>query len=315
MDGLTHVAFRRLVAHYGPPDLFYTEMVSVRAVVFQPPERDPYLWHTEADRPLIVQLSGREPELFEEAIRILDQKFDFAGYDLNFGCSRGRARRQGWGAALLSEPDLAREIARAARRATRKPLSAKLRSAPGHNLKKLLSFAEGLLAEGVETLILHPRAPEEGFRRPPRWEEIRELKRATGARIIGNGDVFSPEDAVRMLSTTGCDGVMIGRAALLRPWIFRDVKTKLQGGPLPPPPHPLEPVELFVRYLDLLPETLREKRFTLWLFWYLQNFPFGLYYFGRIQKETSLEAKLDLLRDLLAAEEVPPYPVSIRQNR
>ena len=315
MDGLTHAAFRRLVASYGPPDLFYSEMISVRAVVFQPPERDPYLWHTETDRPLIVQLAGREPELFEEAIRRLEERFDFAGYDLNFGCGRGRARRQGWGAALLSEPDLARRIARAARRATRKPLSAKLRSAPGHDLKKLLSFAEGLLAEGVETLILHPRAPEEGFRRPPRWEEIRELKRATGARIIGNGDVFSPEDAKRMLSATGCDGVMIGRAALLRPWIFRDVKAFLKGDPLPEPPPPVEPVLLFAENLKLLPEEWREKRFSLWLFWYLQNFPFGLYYFGRIQKETSIEAKLNLLRDLLGREEVPPYPVSIRQNR
>ncbi len=315
MDGLTHVAFRRLVAHYGAPDFFYTEMVSVRAVVFQPPERDPYLWHTEVDRPLILQLAGREPELFQEAIRILDERFDFHGYDLNFGCTRGRARRQGWGATLLSEPDLARRIARAARRATRKPLSAKLRSAPEHDLKKLLSFAEGLLSEGVETLILHPRAPEEGFRRPPRWEEIRELKQVTGARIIGNGDVFSPEDAARMLSATGCDGVMIGRAALLRPWIFRDVRAFLKGESSPAPPHPLEATTILAKNLEFLPEEWREKRFSLWLFWYLQNFPFGLYYFGQVQKAQGISAKITLLEKLLSREKIPPYPARILQNR
>ncbi len=315
MDGLTHVAFRRLVAHYGPPDFFYTEMTSVRAVVFQPPEHDPYLWHTDIDRPLIVQLAGREPELFEEAIRILDERFDFHGYDLNFGCTRGRARRQGWGAALLSEPELARRIARAARRATRKPLSAKLRSAPGHDLKKLLSFAEGLLSEGVETLILHPRAPEDGFRRPPRWEEIAVLKRETGARVVGNGDVFSPEDAIRMLKTTDCDGVMIGRAVLLRPWIFRDVRAAIRENPIPEPPAPIEPVTLLAENLKLLPEEWREKRFTLWLFWYLQNFPFGLYYFGQVQKARGISAKIMVLKDLFSREKIPPYPARIRQNR
>lgn len=315
MDGLTHVAFRRLVAVYGPPDLFYTEMISVRAVVFQPPERDPYLRYTETDRPLIAQLAGREPELFEEAVRRLEERFDFAGYDLNFGCTRGRARRQGWGAALMEEPKLARKIAAAVRRATRKPLSAKLRSAPGHDLRRLLTLAEGLLAEGVDTLVLHPRAPEEGLKRPPRWEEIATLKRETGARVVGNGEILSPDDAIRMLETTGCDGVMIGRASLLRPWIFRDVRTLLKGEPLPEPPDPLEPVEILAENLDFLPGQWREKRFTLWLFWYLQNFAFGLYYFGQVQRTRGIPQKIALLKGLLAPERIPPYPVRIRQNR
>ncbi len=315
MDGLTHVAFRCLVADYGAPDLFYTEMVSVRAVVFQPPEQDPYLFHSECDRPLVVQLAGREPELFEEAIRRLEERFDFYGYDLNLGCTRGRARRQGWGAALLSEPDLARKIARAARKATRKPLSAKLRSAPGHNLRQLLSLAEGLLSEGIDRLILHPRAPEDGFRRPARWEEVRELKKATGAQIIGNGDIFSPEEAWLRLTETECDGIMIGRAALLRPWIFRDLRRFLKGETLPPQPPPLDPVEKWLFYLSFLPETWREKRFSLWLFWYLQNFPFGLFYFGKIQQAPDLSTKVSRLRELLSKEKMPPYPARPKLHR
>ncbi|OAQ20161.1 tRNA dihydrouridine synthase [Thermosulfurimonas dismutans] len=315
MDGLTHVAFRRLVAHYGPPDFFYTEMVSARAIVHQPPERDPYLFYTEADRPLIAQLAGREPEVIVQALERLEARFDFYGYDLNFGCARGRAKRYGWGAALLSEPELARKIAAGGRKMTRKPLFAKLRSTPGHDLRRLIAFAEGLLAEGVEILILHPRAPEDGFRRPPRWEEIAALKRETGATVIGNGDIFSPEDVLRMLETTGCDGVMIGRTALLRPWIFRDARAFLKGDPIPEAPNPFEPVLLMAEHLKLLPEEWREKRFNLWLFWYLQNFPFGLYYFGRVQKALGISEKLAVLKDLLYREKIPPYPARIRQNR
>ncbi|QJA05749.1 tRNA-dihydrouridine synthase family protein [Thermosulfurimonas marina] len=315
MDGLTHVAFRRVVARYGPPDLFYTEMVSVRAVVFQPPERDPYLWHTDLDRPLVVQLAGREPDLFEEALRRLEERFNFYGYDLNLGCTRGRARRQGWGAALLLEPDLVRAIARAARRATAKPLSAKLRSPPGHDRRKLFRLAEILLEEGVDTLILHPRAPEEGFRRPPRWEEVRELKEKTGARVIGNGDIFSPEEARRRLEETGCDGIMLGRVALLRPFIFRDLRAFLEGRGIPEPPPPLEPPRLFAEELKLLPEGLQEKRLELWLFWYLQNFPYGLYYFGKVKKISGLSAKLKTLSALLSSEAFPPYPAHPRLHR
>ncbi len=309
MAALTHAALRELVASYRGCDLFFTEMLNVRAIVYQNPEKDPYLIRGKNDHPLVAQLVGREPDLFARAIKKLEELFNFEGYDLNFGCARGAIQRYGWGASLLKEPDLCAEIAAAARENTSKPLSAKLRS-PGHHKEKLFFLVEKLIEAGVSIITLHPRAPEDGFKRPARWEEIKWLKEAFPAlTVIGNGDVFSPEDARRMLQLCACDGVMIGRAALLRPWIFRDIAYFLRGEKIPPPPPPDEAPEKLISLLEeFLPENLREKRFELWLFWYLQNFPYGLHYFGQVKKEKGLASKLALLKKLLTAEKIDPYP-------
>ncbi len=306
MDGLSHSPFRLLVARYGRPHLFWTEMVAAGAVTGA--KNDPYLFFTPEERPIVVQLAGRDPEAFERATAALEEK-DFFGYDINFGCFRGRAKRKGWGATLLKEPERAFELVRAVRRVTERPIFVKFRSPPGHDAEDLFRFVEGVLEAGADVLVFHPRAPEDGFKRPARWEEIALVKERFGALVIGNGDVFSPEDAERMLKETGCDGVMVGRAVLLRPWFFRDAKAFFRKEPLPEPPHPFEPVELMKNLVEVLPEGLREKRFDLWLFWYLQNFPFALHYFGRVKERRSVEEKVCVLEELLRNERFRPYPV------
>ncbi len=310
MAGLTHAAFRALVADYGGVDLFFTEMLNVRALVFQNPEKDPYLIRARNDRPLWAQLVGREPELFAKAVQRLEERFDFDGYDLNCGCTRGAIQRYGWGVALMKEPKLAAEILAAIKENAPKPVSAKLRSGFDHKPDQLLSFVEALAEAGLDLVTLHPRAANEGFKRRPRWEEIKLLKESFPSLIVvGNGDVFGPEEALKMLAQTGCDGVMIGRAALMRPWIFRDVKAFLEKGQVLPPPPPTEAPEKMAHLIEaLLPPELHEPRFELWLFWYLQNFDFGLHYFGQIKRQRGLAEKLALLKRLLAREKIKPYP-------
>ncbi len=309
MAGLTHAAFRELAAEFGGSPVFFTEMLNVRAIVYQNPEKDPYLICGERDQPLVAQLVGREPELFAQAVERLETLRRFDGYDLNFGCSRGAIQRYGWGVALMEEPVLACAIAKAVCQRTSKPVSAKLRSGRTHDRQKLLALAKGLEEAGIRAIILHPRAAKDGFKRPARWEEIAFLAENLSIPVIGNGDVFSPEDASRLLEKTKAFGVMIGRAALLRPWIFRDTRDYWAGKPLSPPPEPIRPLkrlaELINRYL---PESIQEKRFELYLFWYLQNFPYGLHYFGKVQRVKGLRAKLALLEELLACEGFRPYP-------
>ncbi len=309
MAGLTHAAFRELVTSYGGCSLYFTEMLNVRALVFQNPEKDPYLIKGTKDRPLFAQLVGKDPELFAKAVKKLDEVFSFDGYDVNFGCARGVIQRYGWGASLLREPRLCVEILLAVKENTAKPISAKIRS-PEHRKEELLNLVEEFFKAGISFLTFHPRAPQDGFRRPARWEEISWLKKAfPNFPIIGNGDVFSPQDAQKMLLQCGCEGVMIGRAALLRPWIFRDTLLYLKGEKIPPPPPSLEAPEKLAKLIAyLLPEEIQEKRFELWLFWYLQNFPYGLHYFGKIKKQKGLAAKLALLQELLAKEKIGPYP-------
>ncbi len=309
MAGLTHAAFRELVASYGGCTLFFTEMLNIRALVYQNPEKDPYLCCGTQDRPLVAQLVGREPDLVAQAIERLEALGRYAGYDLNFGCSRGAIQRYGWGVALMQEPELAADLVRAASSATSKPITVKLRSGPRHDPQALLSLAHKLVEAGAKALTLHPRAAKEGFKRRARWEEIKLLAQELPVPVFGNGDVFGPEDAQKMLNETGCAGVMIGRAALLRPWIFRDTKAHLETGSYPEPPLPWEPIERLIPLLkSYLPPELWEKRLELYLFWYLQNFSFGLHYFSQIKRAQGLEEKLFLLRKLLQGEKIRPYP-------
>ncbi len=316
MASLTHAPFRELVAYYGGVDLFFTEMLNIRALVYQNPFQDPYLIQGEKDRPLMAQLVGREPKLFAQAVQKLEENFNFAGYDLNFGCARGALQRYGWGVSIMKDPSLAQEIVLAVMENTPKPVSVKIRSGFQHHRETLLSFVEKLVRVGVQMVTLHPRTASEGFKRPARWEEIKWLTEEFEIPIVGNGDVFSPQDALKMFHKTSCAGIMLGRAALLRPWIFRDIRKFFLTGKYPPPPSPLEPLELFYSLiLRYLPPELRERRFELWLFWYLQNFAFGIYYFKEAKKKKGLEAQIGYLRKALAQEKFKDYPAKPFLNR
>ncbi|OAG27851.1 tRNA dihydrouridine synthase [Thermodesulfatator autotrophicus] len=309
MAGLTHLAFRELVSFYGRPDFFFTEMLNVRAIVYQNPEKDSYLITTEKESPLIAQLTGKDPDLFYLAVKRLEEIKNFDGYDLNFGCARGAIQRYGWGVSLMREPSLCAEIVKAVKEATLKPVSAKIRSGFEHNPEKLLHFAQTIVEAGVELITLHPRTAQEGFKRPARWEEIKILAQNIPVPVCGNGDIFSPEAARKMLEVTGCQGVMIGRAALLRPWIFRDVKSFLEDNQIPPSPSPWEaPLKHWDLIKNFLPENIQIKRFELWLFWYLQNFAFGLHYFREIKKEKDPNKKLALIKKILEKEKIKSYP-------
>ena len=311
MVDLTHPAFRQLVAEFGGCDLFFTEMVNVRVLKSIPPEKDPYLTPANSDRPLIVQLVGKEPEDFGKAVDKLEKLQWFSGYNLNFGCTKGKIQRYGWGASLLKEPYLIREIIRTVKASTSKPVSVKIRSPHGHDISKLMRLAEVFEEENVDFIVFHPRAPEDGFRRPARWEELSFLKRRVTLKVIGNGDVFSPQKAVEMVEKTGVDGVMIGRAALIRPWIFRDIKYHIKNGCIPPAPSLEEPVKKMGTFIQkFLPENWWIKRLDNFLYWYLQNTENALFYVKVIRKVFSFEEKLEKSIEFLSRETARNYPVT-----
>jgi len=310
MADCTHAAFRELVAHFGGCGLFYTEMLNSRIVSTQKLETDPYLIRAESDRPLVAQVAGRDPERIARALKRLQGRFE--AYDINMGCARGVVMRYRWGVWLMDEPELASRVVREARAVVDGPLTVKIRSGvTRHDPERLREFCLGLEAEGVDGIVLHPRAGSDRLKRPPQWEEIALVKRALRIPVVGNGDVFSPEDALRMLAETGCDGVMIGRAALIRPWIFRDTAAVLRGDPVPPPPDSLEVVEVFVRGLErFCPEGLRLERLLDFSFWFLQNWPFALHYLRRLRRARDFDAALKELRTILHEAGTPrPYPV------
>jgi tRNA-dihydrouridine synthase B len=269
MADFTHAAFRELVAGFGGCGLFYTEMLNARVVATQPLEKDPYCRMAEKDRPLVAQLVGNDPErMGRAAARLEDLGVD--AVDINMGCSRQKIMRFGWGLSLMDDLLQAEKVISAVRAAVDLPLLVKLRSAREHDVGRLLEVGSRLAELGVDAFCLHPRSAGDGFKRPARWAEIGELSASLAIPVIGNGDIACREDALRMLKETRCQGVMIGRAALVRPWIFAEIAAGYQWDG--------DVEALLHRYLDLLhrylPEEMVESRFLLFCSWFFRNWPF-----------------------------------------
>ncbi len=303
MVDLTHPAFRELVAYYGGCSLFFTEMVNVRYIAYNNPLKDPYLVPAKRDRPLVVQLVGREMEEFRIAISKLEGLDYISGYNLNLGCTKGKFQKFGWGASLLKEPDVVKEILKVMVEASSLPVSVKMRTPPEHDLDGLLLFLRIFEECGVDFVVLHPRSPEDGFRRKARWEEIAFAVKRSSLKIVANGDVFSPED-VKGLMDMGVHGVMVGRAALIRPWFFRNVCDP----DFEPPVH--EPIELVSKYITkYLPKNWWEKRFLSFCYWYFQNFSEALYLLRRLNRAKGFNGKVEEALKVVEGLRPRKYPV------
>jgi tRNA-dihydrouridine synthase B len=292
MMDLTGHAFRSLVGAYGGCGLFYSEMLNARRV---PKEPDTALIFKGFGRetPLILQLVGCEPEALSAAVKRLEA-FQPAGFDLNMGCSRALIMKQGWGAALLLDLPASRRAIRAMRQATSRCLTVKIRNAWSRE-EEAREFIRMLEDEGVDALCVHPRTLEKRFARPARWEWIAEVKSRVSLPVIGNGDVRTAADAVEMLRRTGCDGVMIGRAAAARPTIFREAASLLEGReptPAPPPAQIFE--ELVACFGGELTESKRAGELKTFCEYFAEAFPVPHWFWGPLQSLRSSE-------DILAA--------------
>ena len=234
MAGVTDTVFRRFIRGLGGCGLIMTEFTSshgVSAALRHPRQNKSlrYLYFEPDEHPISAQLFGSDPQVMADAARVVeDLGFDLV--DLNFGCPVKKVVKCNGGSGLLRDLPLVEKILRAVRGAVRLPFTIKFRS--GWNEDEIVDTRMARLAEecGVEAVALHPRTREQGFAGHAVWDRIAAVKAAVKVPVIGNGDVQTPEDAVRMVSQTGCDAVMIGRAASSNPWIFRQIEQYLATG-------------------------------------------------------------------------------------
>ena len=229
MAGVSEMPFRVLALEMGAA-LCPTELVSAQGLMRANSRTLRYLRHdSRVEHPYSLQIFGGEPEVMAQAA-LIGQQWGAQIIDINMGCPVKKVTKSGAGSALLCDPIRAGQIVRAIRQATGLPVTAKIRSGWDHSSRNYLDVAGELQAAGCAALAVHPRTRTQGYAGSADWQVIADLKRQLRwMPIIGNGDVRTPQDARRMQEMTGCDFVMIGRAALGNPWIFR----QLQGGAPP----------------------------------------------------------------------------------
>jgi len=303
MAGVTNRAFRRLCRGYGA-GLYVSEMVTARALVERNERTLEMVRFDPDERPRSVQLYGVDPAVMAEAVRILVDGCGVEHVDLNVGCPAPKVTRKGGGAALAVRRVLLGDIVAASVRAAGDvPFTVKMRT--GVDDRHPTYLEAGRVAEdaGAAAVALHARSAEQLYSGAADWTAIARLKEAVRTiPVLGNGDILEGADAVRMIAETGCDGVVVGRGCLGRPWLFRDLADALSGRPVAAPPPLGEVVAVLRRHADLLVDTFGPARGVLHVRkhagWYLAGYPVG----GAVRKElnaVSSLAGLDTVLDRL----------------
>jgi nifR3 family TIM-barrel protein len=311
MAGVTNAAFRQLCREQGA-GLYVCEMTTSRGIVERDAKTLAMLRFDPRETVRSVQLYGVDPHYVGEAVRVLIGEHDVAHVDLNFGCPVPKVTRKGGGAALPYKRGLLEQILRAAVAAAEPdgvPVTMKTRIGIDPEHETHLDAGRIAQEAGCAAVALHARTADQHYSGHARWDEIARLKAAVDIPVLGNGDIWEAGDALRMVEETGCDGVVVGRGCLGRPWLFRDLAAAFTGESAPPLPCLGEVAAMVARHARLLAELMGEDRgirdLRKHMAWYLKGFVVG----QQVRAALGLVSSLTELDDLLAAlEDEQPFP-------
>ena len=251
MAGVTDLPFRLLCKEMGC-DLMTTEMISAKGLMYNNHKTEILLLTDEVEHPIGVQLFGSDPEIMAGEAEKIAKERDFDFIDINMGCPVPKIVGNGEGSSLMKNPELAADIVRAMTSRIDIPVTVKIRSGFDENSINAPEMAAALEEAGAAAIAVHARTREQFYSGKADWAVIRRVKEAVKIPVIGNGDIESAEDVMRMKEETGCDSVMVARAAKGNPWIFREIKAGLAGETIPPRPTLDEIRDMMKRHIELM---------------------------------------------------------------
>ncbi|MDY6789644.1 MAG: tRNA dihydrouridine synthase DusB [Thermodesulfobacteriota bacterium] len=297
LAGITNLPFRMMAKDAGC-GLVCSEMISANGLVHRSIKTEKMLDSHPREKPLCIQIVGSDPLIMADAAMIVENSgADIV--DINFGCSVKKVVKTGAGVALMRNSKQAEQLLETVRKTVKIPLTIKIRTGWDQSGTQAMEIAEIAQACGVDAIAVHPRTASQGFKGVADWSIISAVKKKVSIPVIGNGDIVNPEDAIRMLDETGCNAVMIGRAAIGNPSIFSQVLALLRGEEMPQR-DTLSRFDIMIKYLKDSVEYLGEKQACFMmrsrLGWFVKGMRFSSSFRESIKHISSEEQALDLIR-------------------
>ena len=299
MAGVTDLPYRLILKDMGA-GLVTTEMVSAKAILYKNKNNAVILRTEEAERPVAVQLFGADPMIMSAMAEKISEPF--AIIDVNMGCPVPKIVNNGEGSALMKDPDQAYKVLEMMARVLKKPVTVKFRKGFDDDHINAVEFAKMAESAGVAAITIHARTRQQMYSGKADWDMIRRVKEAVKIPVIGNGDIFEPEDAARMIEETGCDGVALARGIKGNPWLVKRTAALIETGDAGPEPSTEEKKAMILRHTELMIKYKGEHMGILemrkHLAWYTQGLP-GSAKLRGLMNEMSTEEELKRLVDMI----------------
>ncbi|MBO6163846.1 MAG: tRNA dihydrouridine synthase DusB [Lachnospiraceae bacterium] len=299
MAGVTDRAFRVLCKEQGA-DVLCTEMISAKALYYHNKNTRELLLYAPEERPIGVQLFGNDPEIMAEMAASIEDDYDFI--DVNMGCPVPKVVNNGEGSALMKDPDTAARIVERMAARLKKPVTVKFRKGFDDTCVNAPEFAKRLEAAGAAAVAVHGRTRAQYYSGSADWDIIRQVKEAVSIPVIGNGDIWHAEDAVRMQQETGCDGVMAARGARGNPWLFSEIRALKETGKVPARPSRDEILQMILRHAELLTELKGEHTAMREMRKHIAWYTAGLAHSSRLRAAASSVCTMEELAALLTQQ-------------
>lgn len=300
LAGVTDLAFRGLCKRMGCT-LVYTEMVSAKALFYDSDKTKDMLRFSKEELPLAVQIFGNEPDIMANVVeKYFNNNKNVCLIDINMGCPAPKVVKNGEGSALMKDTKLASEIVKSIKKVSEKPVTVKFRKGFDDKNLNALEFAKVMEDSGADALTIHGRTREQMYHGKADWQIIKDIKSSVSIPVIGNGDIFTGEDAINMIERTNCDGIMVARGALGNPWIFNEISKKLKGEyVVKPTPNEILDIciEHFKRALYYYDEKKAIREMRKHISWYIKGLKNCSIIKDTINKEANKDRVLNILEE------------------